>query len=268
MASQEVDVAFAAKESHAFQWREPTPGQLVPIGHEVGHRPRRQDLPPQYQETGAFYVMNARGFQEARHRFFGRIAVQEVDADTAIEIDTWEDLRMCEAIAPLLDDKLGLTADLDLDVDALVTDFDGVHTDDRASVHQDGTESVRVSRADGLGLSRLRKTGMPILILSKEQNPVVRARAAKLQVDVLHGVDDKAGAIRHWIRENDLDAARVAYVGNDINDIPALQEVGWPIAVADAKNEVKLAARLILAQRGGDGAVREVCDRILAARQQ
>jgi YrbI family 3-deoxy-D-manno-octulosonate 8-phosphate phosphatase len=134
-------------------------------------------------------------------------------------------------------------------------------------VDQDGTEQVRVSRGDGMGVSLLRRTGLPILILSTETNKVVASRADKLKVQVMHGVDDKASALRAWIAEQNLDPARVAYVGNDVNDLAAMAIVGWPVAVADARPEVKAQARLVLAREGGNGAVREICDRILAARQ-
>jgi N-acylneuraminate cytidylyltransferase len=133
-------------------------------------------------------------------------------------------------------------------------------------VDQDGTEQVRVSRGDGMGVALLRRTGLPILILSTETNKVVASRADKLKVQVMHGVDDKATALRAWIAERDLDPARVAYVGNDVNDLAAMAVVGWPVAVADARPEVKAQARLVLSREGGNGAVREICDRILAAR--
>jgi len=105
-----------------------------------------------------------------------------------------------------------------------------------------------------------------MLILSTEQNAVVRARAEKLRVDVVHGVEDKASVLREWALESGVDLADIAYLGNDVNDLPAMALVGWPIAVADAHAEVLAAARVVLTRRGGDGAVRELADRILAAR--
>ena len=149
-----------------------------------------------------------------------------------------------------------------IDVDALVTDFDGVHTDDGAYVDEDGNEQVRVHRGDGMGVSRLVKSGLPVMILSKERNPVVTRRAEKLHVDVTQGVDNKSKVLQSWIEEQGLDATRVAYVGNDINDLEAFDVVGWPIAVADAHPKVLAAARVVLDRPGGKGAVREVCDLI------
>jgi N-acylneuraminate cytidylyltransferase len=155
-----------------------------------------------------------------------------------------------------------------LPVDALVTDFDGVHTDDAAIVAEDGTESVRVSRADGMGVERLRAAGIPVLILSKERSGVVGARAAKLRVPVLQAVDDKAAALGAWLAEQGVDPARCAYVGNDVNDLGAMALVGWPVAVADAHPAVRRAARVVLRNRGGHGAVREAAELVLAARSE
>ena len=107
--------------------------------------------------------------------------------------------------------------------------------------------------------------GIPLLILSTERDRVVAARGRKLGVETLHGVADKAAVLATWLAEHDLDAARVAYVGNDVNDLAAMATVGWPLAVADAHPAVRAAARHVLTSEGGNGAVREACDLVLAA---
>lgn len=102
-------------------------------------------------------------------------------------------------------------------------------------------------------------------MLSTETNPVVGARGRKLGVPVLQGLDDKASALKGWLDQHRLDPARVAYLGNDVNDLPCMELVGWPVAVHDAHPSVRRAARLVLTRRGGHGAVRELCDHVLAA---
>ncbi|RBP68232.1 N-acylneuraminate cytidylyltransferase [Brevibacterium sanguinis] len=256
VASGGADVVFSAVEDHSFLWRLDDDGHAVAVGHEASFRPRRQDRAKHFNETGAFYVMRTDGLLEHGHRFFGRIAIEEVPAEHAREIDDMSDLTLVRALASTQE-----TAEI-IDVDALVTDFDGVHTDDGAYVDEDGNEQVRVHRGDGMGVSRLVRAGVPVMILSKERNPVVTRRAEKLHVDVTQGVDDKARVLRAWIEGNGLDPARVAYVGNDINDLEAFDVVGWPIAVADAHPKVRAAARVVLDRSGGRGAVREVCDLI------
>jgi N-acylneuraminate cytidylyltransferase len=254
------DVVFSALESHEFQWAESN-GAVFGVGHSATFRPRRQDRAPHFRETGAFYVMRTAGLVESGHRFFGQIGVQPVPLAHATEVDSLDDLALVQALASIVDRPEPL------DIDALVTDFDGVHTDDRAHLSQDGTESVVVSRSDGMGISLLKKADVPVLILSTEVNPVVRARADKLGVPVLHGIADKAAVLEKWLHDAGWDPARVAYVGNDVNDLGCLALVGWPIATPDAHPSVLAAARLVLTRHGGDGAIREVCDLILQAKE-
>ncbi len=266
VADGHADSAFSAVETYAFLWRasrrDGAVGTVAGVNHDAACRPRRQDREPDWRETGAFYVLDVAGFRAAGHRFFGRTAAVAVDEATSLEIDTPGELAMARALAPLLDPASAEP----LVVDAVVTDFDGVHTDDAALVDADGHEAVRVSRADGMGVGALRAAGIPVLIVSKERNPVVSARGAKLGVEVLQGVDDKVAALTAWLGEHRLDPARVAYLGNDVNDLGPLGLVGWPVAVSDARPEVRAAARLVLHRPGGHGAVRELCDRVLAAR--
>lgn len=254
-----ADVDFAATPTHEFLWR-PELGTMRGLNHDPAARLRRQDTGPDYRETGAFYVMRTAGLLEHKHRFFGRIAVQPVSGTTAIEIDTAEDLQMARALA-LVAEPAG-----PIDVDAVVTDFDGVHTNDRAWVDESGREAVTVSRSDGMGVARLRRAGVAVLILSTETNPVVSARAAKLGVPVLHGVADKRAALLDWIASEGLDPARVAYVGNDVNDVGALTAVGWPITVPGAHPDVRTVCRVVLTRPGGDGAIRDLSDRVCAAK--
>lgn len=256
--SNDADSVFSGVESHTFLWKQGTEG-ATGINHDSAVRLRRQEREAEFAETGAFYVMRTAGFRQAGHRFFGRVAVCVVDTVRAIEIDTEADLRMAQALAPLFE------SDAAIDVDALVTDFDGVHTDDRVLVGADGREFVIANRSDGAGIEMLRKAGFPILILSKEVNPVVTTRGRKLHVDVRQGIEDKATEIQAWAAERGVDLIRTAYVGNDLNDLPAMRLVGWPIAVADAHPDVIAASRVVLSRRGGDAAIREVSERILRA---
>ena len=256
------DVVFSAVETYAFLWRITDDG-AVGVNHDSSVRERRQDREPHYRETGAFYVLRADGFAHAGHRFFGRLGVTIVDERTAIEIDTFDELEMANTLAPLVDPLLEPHS---FDVDAVVTDFDGVHTDDRVLIGSDGSEFVTASRSDGLGVRLLRESGLPVLILSTEAHPVVSARAAKLQVEVIQGATDKALALTTWAAERGISLERIAYLGNDVNDLACLALVGWPIAVPDAVPEVIAAARVVLGTPGGYGAVREFAELILTSR--
>jgi len=105
-----------------------------------------------------------------------------------------------------------------------------------------------------------------MFVLSTEPNPVVAARCRKLALPYLHGVGRKGEALGHILKERRADPARTIYVGNDVNDLPCFPLVGCALVVADAHPAALAEADLVLAHKGGDGAVREVCDRILAQR--
>jgi N-acylneuraminate cytidylyltransferase len=258
--SRRRDSVFSAIETYGFLWEKGSGGAAQAVNHDLDVRPRRQDRAPHYLETGAFYVLRAAGFRSSRHRFFGSVGIAEVAPRTAIEIDTAEELEVARALAPLIDRPTPIAAA------AVVTDFDGVHTDDTVRVDQDGVEAVTVSRADGMGVSLLRAAGVPFLILSTEVNPVVSARARKLGVEVRQAAGDKAAVIRAWAADRGIPLSRIAYLGNDVNDLPCLDIVGWPTAVPDAHPLVLAAARVVLDRSGGQGAVRDLAERVLAAR--
>ena len=252
--SGEAATALTVAPSHGFLWRE-AEGGATGVNHDKAHRPRRQDREPEYLETGAVYAMDAEGFRTHRHRFFGHTALVVTDPARVLEIDDPHDLARARALAPLLDTPA--TPRLD-DVDAIVLDFDGTQTDDRVHIDADGREFVSVHRGDGLGIAALRRAGVPLLILSTEQNPVVAARARKLRIPVLHGIDRKDLALKQWCEEQRIDPQRVLYAGNDVNDLPCFHLVGWPVAVGSAHDSVRAAARAVTVTPGGSGAIREI----------
>ena len=149
----------------------------------------------------------------------------------------------------------------------VVFDFDGVFTDNRVLVGEDGREFVFCNRGDGLGLGYLRQSGVDCLVLSLETNPVVAKRCEKLKLEYYQGCADKWALLQRILREKGIDRSRVAYVGNDINDLACMEQVGLAICVADAYPAVKSAARLVTRRRGGEGAVREICDLLLRLRK-
>ncbi|MFG2380002.1 cytidylyltransferase domain-containing protein [Streptomyces avermitilis] len=283
-----ADTALTVAPFHGFVWRDADddPGALgaeraaveggtdtlvtgtatsggYGINHDKSFRPRRQDRPQDLLETGAVYAMDATGFREAKHRFFGRTELVRTDPARVLEIDDPHDLARARALAPLFDANRPGALPTAEDIDAVVLDFDGTQTDDRVLIDSDGREFVSVHRGDGLGIAALRKSGLTMLILSTEQNPVVAARARKLKIPVLHGIDRKDLALKQWCEEQGIAPERVLYVGNDVNDLPCFALVGWPVAVASAHDVVRGAARAVTTIPGGDGAIREIASWIL-----
>jgi YrbI family 3-deoxy-D-manno-octulosonate 8-phosphate phosphatase len=154
-------------------------------------------------------------------------------------------------------------SDLRSKIALIVFDFDGVLTDNRVLVLQDGQEAVFCNRGDGLAFDMFRRAKIPAVIMSTEKNPVVAARAAKLKVPCLQGLGDKASALRHYCGKQGITLDRVAFVGNDLNDIEAMKLVRFPLAVADAHSDTKAVACMVLATRGGGGVAREIAERLL-----
>jgi 3-deoxy-D-manno-octulosonate 8-phosphate phosphatase (KDO 8-P phosphatase) len=152
-------------------------------------------------------------------------------------------------------------------VQLAIFDFDGVFTDNRVWVNEQGEETLVFSRSDGLGLRRLEEVGVRPLIVSMEQNPIVSARAGKLRVDCVQGVEDKLTVLQERTGEIGVALADTAYVGNDINDADCLRAVGVPVVPADAWPEVKPLARWVLQRAGGAGCVREFCDAVWEAQR-
>ena len=139
-------------------------------------------------------------------------------------------------------------------------DFDGVFTDNMVYVFEDGTEAVRCFRSDGIGLQKLKRAGIKTVIISTEANPVVSARARKLKIECVQDCQDKRAVLEEIAGNMDITMDEVAFVGNDINDLPCLTCVALPIVVKDAHPDVIPVARYRTKNPGGHGAVREVCD--------
>ena len=264
MDEKGADCALSVIDAHAFLWTVGADGFGEGVNHdETRQRERRQDLPPSYQESGAIYCVRVDAFERIGRRFCGAVALYPVD-HPPIDIDTPADLELCNLIARNREASEGdLTARLRA-VKAIVTDFDGVMTDDAATVDQNGVESVRVSRRDGLGVEFLRRDGRArFLILSKEKNPVVSRRAEKLKVDCLQARDDKVGALSDWLREAGIDWTDIIFVGNDVNDLGALEKAGISACPSDAHPAVARICDWIIPVRGGDGVIRAVAERYL-----
>jgi 3-deoxy-D-manno-octulosonate 8-phosphate phosphatase (KDO 8-P phosphatase) len=139
-------------------------------------------------------------------------------------------------------------------------DFDGVFTDNSVFVFEDGREAVRCMRSDGLGIGKLKALGLSVVVVSTEVNPVVKARSRKLVIKCINGCNDKLAVITVLAAEAGISLDQVAFIGNDVNDLPCLTSVGLPIVVKDAHADVVAYASYQTKVAGGYGAVREVCD--------
>ena len=155
-------------------------------------------------------------------------------------------------------------SDIFASVSMVFFDFDGVFTDNRVLVSDDGKESVQCYRSDGIGLEKLRKLGIECMVISAETNPVVSERCRKLKIDCIQGCKNKLEAMKKILDEKKIMAQECIFVGNDDGDLECMQYIGFSVAVADAYPIIKRNALIILDRKGGYGAVRELCELVVA----
>ena len=235
-------------------------------GQELFNQPR-QLLPQAYWQTGMIDVTRTRTVLELRSMTGRTIHPFLVESRFVVDLDGEDQWEQAEwTLARCGSEVERPPGDLS-SVRLVVFDFDGVFTDNRVSVSDDGRETVSCSRGDGMGISLLLEAGLDAVVVTSEVSPVATVRCGKLGIACRH-TTDKAAAVSALAQERGVSAADVAYVGNDVNDLEAMRLVGWPVAVSDAHPEVKRAARLVLRRPGGNGAVRELCDLLVSGRKE
>lgn len=247
-------------------------GRMLPLLQVEGlaepYNAPRQSLPKTYWQTGHIDAIQVSTILEKGSLTGDEIWPLMIDPRYTVDIDTpadWERYERLlqdphiQAVDPLVSRRA-----FPARVRLLLMDFDGVLSDDLVLTDQDGRESLRCSRSDGFGLSLLReKTDIQAAVLSREENPVVSARCRKLKLEVFQGVRQKDQALKALIQARGWNPAEILYLGNDLPDLPVLSQVGYFAAPADAHPDVLRRADLILKHRGGRGAVREICERLL-----
>jgi YrbI family 3-deoxy-D-manno-octulosonate 8-phosphate phosphatase len=270
-----VRAVVSPNENPFKMWTRTSEGYLtplVPTDFIEQYNMPRQALPQAWWQTGHVDVIRRTTITEKRSLTGDVVLPIEVERKYVVDIDRLADFDHAEAL--LREYKLDIDMptgagrrrrDLPSPVELVAFDFDGTMTDDRVWVDQDGRESVSAHRGDGMGISLLRKAGVPIVVLSTEVNPVVRRRCEKLQVPCVQGLASKREAFEAEIQRLGARVDNTVYVGNDINDLDCSRLAGFSIAVADAHAQLRAEADWITVRRGGYGAVREVCDLILAA---
>jgi len=212
--------------------------------------------------VGAVYAMGIAGFLRARHRFYGRTVLHPIPAERALEIDDETDFLLAEALmARRL--RRERASRLPRPVRAVITDFDGVLTDNRVAVDGSGSEAVTCHRGDGWAMARLREAGVRVLVLTQEENPVARRRCEKLGVECLVAPGSKLAVLQAWLQRGGIDPRAAVYVGNDVPDVPCMGYVGCGIAPQDAYPEAKRAAQIVLDAPGGGGCLRELASMVL-----
>ncbi len=264
------DSAVTMTPFHFFVWRETAAGAMEGVNHEASQRLMRQQRQPEYLEVGAVYAMRTAGLLEHRFRFFGRVGKYLLPASRALEIDDPEDWALAEMLMhSQTQPRSPAGSETGWDkVRAVVSDFDGVMTDNRVVIDQQGGEAVVCNRGDGWGISLLRQAGILVACISTEENPVVRARCEKLGIPYWQAQRDKLAALQAFLDQYGLEPEECLYVGNDTNDAACLQHAGVAVVPRDAASEVQHLAHWQTRAAGGEGVLREIAARLLKERQR
>ena len=186
-------------------------------------------------------------------------------ADSALEIDEPKDWEQAEI---LLEQRQAQDHVARLsEIHALILDVDGTLTDGGMYYGAKGEALKKFNTRDAMGLQRIRQAGIRLCVMTQEQSEAVHARMRKLKIDNYHpGVSNKL-ALMHTIAQDwDLPLEAIAYMGDDCNDLACLKAVGYAFCPQDAVPEIKAVADYMASKRAGKGAVREVCDLLLAQR--
>jgi YrbI family 3-deoxy-D-manno-octulosonate 8-phosphate phosphatase len=265
-------VVPAAQNPHKM-WRFAGDGQpMKPLleveGIDEPYNAPRQVLPAVYWQTGHIDAIRVSTIMQKKSLTGDVIYPLLIDPRYTVDIDNLSDWAKYEA---LVYSGLEIVSPgrrkqpMPAKIDLVICDFDGVLTDNRVWVDQDGRESVAAYRSDSIRVKELRAIGIDVMILSSEPNPVVAARAKKMGVEAIHGVgiQEKGRVMREILEQKNIKAENVIYIGNDFNDLPCFEIAGWSVAVADAYPEVIRAADHVLSRAGGHGALRELCDLLL-----
>ncbi len=260
MRNVKADSLLSGTHEFRFRWRRLNSDLVEADNYVPVTRPRRQDWDGELVENGAFYICSRKGLLESRCRLNGKVAFWTMPGHTAVEIDTPDDWKIFETLAAKRWQRTNFGS-----IRLLVTDVDGVLTDGGMYYGPDGEALKKFNTRDGMGLAHFRKAGGTVAIVTGENSTAVAARAKKLNIDELHlGIAEKLPVVRALAEKYRLSMDQVGYIGDDVNDLPAMAEVGLVACPSDAHPSVRAIAHLVCRAKGGEGCVREFVDIVLA----
>lgn len=258
---KDTDSVLSVVKQKRFHWKIKEDGYAVSTNYDVFHRPRRQKFEGYLVENGAFYITSRNNLLKYQNRISGNIRAYEMDESTYFEIDEPSDWLIIEQ--QLLHRKRNAVTEIPT-IKMFLTDCDGCLTDGGMYYSENGDELKKFNTKDGMGFRLLREAGIITGIITSENREMNARRAEKLMLDELYqGVSDKVEVISRLCQKYGISPENVAYVGDDRNDLKALQYVGFGCTVNDAAAEVKGCVDYVSSLNGGQGAVREIIEVIL-----
>ncbi len=256
-----TDSVLSVVRQYRFNWENDENGFAHPVNYDVFCRPRRQEFSGYLVENGAFYITSKEELLKSQNRVSGNIRAVEMNGDAFFEIDEPQDWIIIEALMK----KNGFLVRSQIpEIKMLLTDCDGCLTDGGMYYSEQGDELKKFNTRDGLGFALLREKGIITGIVTGESVKLNGRRAEKLKLDELvTGCKDKAEAVRGLCKKYNIDLEKVAYIGDDMNDLEVIRMVGYGCCPADAVPQVKEAAKYVAEARGGRGVVREIVEKLV-----
>lgn len=265
-AQSDCDSVLSVVPQKRFYWSYAEDGSVVPTNYDVYHRPRRQEFDGSLTENGAFYITSKSDLIRTGNRVFGRIKAVEMCEDSFFEIDEPSDWLIIEALMKKNGMDERTIPDLSK-IQMFLTDSDGCLTDGGMYYTENGDEIKKFSALDGKGFSLLRENGIITGIITGEDRKLVERRGQKLHLDVVKmGIRHKLPVVEEIAAEYQIPLENICYIGDDLIDLPVIKAVGFGCSVANGRPAVKEAAKYITETPGGQGAIREVVDMILACK--
>ncbi len=225
-----------------------------PANYDYFNRPRRQDFDGAILENGAFYINCVGSILKFENRLSDKVSIYEMPEYSAVEIDEEDDWHYAENLMR----KYLLRPNVSTQIKVVFTDVDGVLTDAGMYYSEYGDETKKFNTLDGMGFELLRKNGYKTGIITSEKTEIVKRRAEKVKVDFLfQGAKNKLELITALCEEHNWDISEVAYIGDDVNCLPLLQNVGLAACPSNAMPEIKAIPNILkLDIKGGDGVFR------------
>lgn len=264
---ENYDSVLSVVRQKRFIW-ESKDGSYNPQNYDYKNRPMRQQFEGFLVENGAFYITSRESLLETRCRIYGNIGIVEMKEESYFEIDEPSDWLIVENLL-----KRKYTAekneleDILKDIKLVITDCDGVLTDGGMYYSEKGDELKKFNTKDGMGVQLLREIGIETIIITGENVELVKRRAEKLGIkEIYMGIKNKAPLVKEIAEIHELGLGEIAYIGDDVNDLEAVEIVGLGCSVEDGMGKVRDAAKYVTQTKGGQGALREVAELILEAK--
>ncbi|OOM79973.1 acylneuraminate cytidylyltransferase [Clostridium sp. BL-8] len=256
---KEADSIISLVRQKRFIWQDNEDEAVNPLNYDYLNRPRRQEFNGFLVENGAFYITSKELLLKNQCRISGKIGYVEMDEDSYTEIDEISDWIITEQLLKKSRKKNEFG-----NIKILLTDSDGVLTDCGMYYSENGDELKKFNAKDGMAFKILREHGIKTGIITGEERELIKMRADKLKVDELHmGIGNKLEIVKEICDKYAVTLQEVAYIGDDINDLEVIKNVGFGCAVNDAMEVVKEASDYVTKVNGGEGAIREIAEILL-----